>query len=83
MRTWDWKFLVREADGAEQLHDLRRDPGERHNLADEGHPRLAELRLACVQALRRAREAAVPDPGGAVDDPATLERLRELGYVRE
>jgi arylsulfatase A-like enzyme len=83
VRTSDWKYLVREADGAEELYDLRADPGETRNLAPLGQPPLAELRDACRDALRRVRESAVPAGAGPIDDPATLERLRELGYVRE
>jgi arylsulfatase A-like enzyme len=83
VRTPGWKYLVRESDGAEELYDLRADPRETRNLAATAPPPLADLREACTAALRRARAAAVPAGTGPIDDPATLERLRELGYVRE
>jgi arylsulfatase len=81
VRTSGWKYLVREGDGAEELYDLREDPGEIRNVAGRETERLAELRGACEDALRRAREAAVPATTGPPDDPETLERLKALGYV--
>ena len=81
VRTSEWKYLVREADGAEELYDLSADPGETTNLADREAARLEEMRQACVEALDRARKLAIAPTSGTPDDPETLERLRALGYV--
>jgi arylsulfatase len=81
VRTSGWKYLVREGDGAEELYDLRVDPGELRNLAGRETERLDELRGVCEEALGRAREAAVPPATGLPDDPETLERLKALGYI--
>jgi arylsulfatase len=81
VRTSDWKYLIRERDGAEELYDLREDPGELRNVADREGERLAELREICKAALDRARAAAVPQAAGLPDDPETLERLKALGYL--
>lgn len=57
-RTKDWLF-VHYADGTEELFDVRRDPGERHNLA-------GITAVAQVQAELRAsaRAACRPVPPG-------------------
>jgi arylsulfatase A-like enzyme len=81
VRAAGWKYLMRAADGAEELYDLRSDPGELDNQVERQPKRLAALRRACAAALERARETAVPQTTGLPDDPATLERLRALGYL--
>jgi arylsulfatase A-like enzyme len=81
VRASGWKYLIREGDGAEELYDLREDPGELRNVADREGERLAELREICKAALDRARAAAVPQATGLPDDPETLERLKALGYL--
>ncbi len=81
LRTSELKYLMRAADGAEELYDLQADPGELRNLAADERERLIELRAACAEALRRARESAGPPAPGLPDDPQTLERLESLGYV--
>jgi arylsulfatase A-like enzyme/Flp pilus assembly protein TadD len=59
-----------------ELYDLERDPGEGTNLAAR---RPADLgRLQARLARLRARESLAPR---VEEDPATLERLRALGYV--
>jgi hypothetical protein len=81
IRAAPWKYLRRVEDGRELLFDLRSDPREQQDLSSTQPERLAELRAACDEALRAARAAAVEDTSGLPDDPATLERLRALGYV--
>jgi choline-sulfatase len=65
----------------EELYDLRADPGERHNLAPTGHPRLALFRRKAERWAARLRPTA-----RAVEvhfDQKTIERLRSLGYLRD
>jgi arylsulfatase A-like enzyme len=81
VRAAGWKYLQRAADGAEQLYDLHDDPGESRNLAEQEPERLAALRRACDAAMKVARETAVPQATGLPDDPATIERLKALGYL--
>jgi len=72
--------------GAEQLFELRADPGEQRNLAASAPPVLPALRGE----LRSWREACRPladrlgptGPEVAVD-AATAERLKALGYLGE
>jgi choline-sulfatase len=35
VRTHDWKYVYRHAYGPHELFDLRNDPDERQNLADD------------------------------------------------
>jgi arylsulfatase A-like enzyme len=35
VRTREWKYISRFADGPNELYDLKTDPGERHNVVDE------------------------------------------------
>ena len=81
VRTSGWKYLVREADGAEELYDLGADPAEMTNLAERELARLEEMRQACIEALTHARKLSIAPASGAPDDPETLERLKALGYV--
>jgi len=78
-----WKVIV-PVHGPERpaVYDLGADPGEQRNLASS-HPilvgyakqRIAELRM------RAARHEPTPEHDEPPLDPATLERLRALGYV--
>lgn len=80
VRTARWKY-IETAGGTqpEQLYDLRRDPRERHNIAD-AHPAIvADLRA------RLAARLSV-DPGedvrlGKHEQQLLDTRLRELGYL--
>ena len=78
VRTSRWKYLRRVSDGAEELYDLRADPGETANLAAVETEVLAELRAR----QREASEVAPLRPGSPVRDPdAIRDQLRALGYV--
>ncbi|MFQ5477335.1 MAG: sulfatase [Candidatus Binatia bacterium] len=64
-----------------ELYDLRRDPGERENLASTEADRVERL-LGDLAALRRASGAsAVSGERGEIDE-ASKERLRALGYIQ-
>ncbi len=60
----------------DELYDLQRDPGERHNLASER----GSTRLAMRNALERLTAGKAIDAPGEVSDEARA-RLRSLGYV--
>jgi arylsulfatase A-like enzyme len=61
-----------------ELYDLRRDPGERHNLARERADIAAALGGEIDAWKARTRRGEQP---GKPIDPQTLEELRALGYV--
>jgi arylsulfatase A-like enzyme len=87
--------LIASSDGRDELFDLSSDPAERRNLA--GDARLAEQERRLHGLLdgfvERAggepplpEEALAPAESGGVFgdfDPEAVERLRELGYLRE
>jgi arylsulfatase A-like enzyme len=58
VRSEDWRY-IRYADGSEELYDMRKDPNEWHNLADD--PEMA----AVLDEHRRwlPRKSAKPAPG--------------------
>jgi arylsulfatase A-like enzyme len=71
--------------GEEELYDLASDPLQQRDRS--GDPRYAADAAELRSLLDRfARHAPEPDPGDAAGslgdlDPATAERLRELGYL--
>ena len=71
---------IHSSDGAHELYDLARDPGEQADLAAIDPERLAEL-LDELRGFRRNRPARAPD-GTAPPrlSPELLERLEQLGY---
>jgi arylsulfatase A-like enzyme len=81
-RSARWKYLRRQADGREELYDLEADPGETNDLAASQPRKRRQLGEFVVSRLAELRSRAVPPAQGVSDDPETLERLRELGYVQ-
>jgi arylsulfatase A-like enzyme len=87
-----WKLILRVGENAEQqLYDLREDPAERINLLSSQPEQAAVLRRHLTDflvVLNRRRSALLLDLGANADitsqvpDPATLKRLRSLGYLR-
>lgn len=84
VRTPRWSLVTRK--GAVRLHDLTKDPGELHSVADE-HPEVVQ-RLSALYEDLRARDDDLGDrlhrakDADAVDlDESTVQHLRALGYV--
>lgn len=61
VRTREWKYVHRVADGPHELYDLVRDPGERHNLVDDAAQgdRVRELRARLDDWFARHADPAV------------------------
>jgi arylsulfatase A-like enzyme len=83
LRQGPWKIIVSRMGEKrrEQLFDLESDPLERADRAASDPVMLDALRLrleGLVQAAQQGRSEEV----SAEFDPATMERLRALGYVR-
>ncbi|MEM6925494.1 MAG: sulfatase, partial [Myxococcota bacterium] len=71
------KLVVEQREGARpQLFDLRRDPGEVHDLAETRPPRVVAL-TELLRADARPDEA----PAAAAVDPETQAALEALGYL--
>ena len=80
---WPHKLIVNHQDGLIEAFDLAQDPHERTNLAGEARATTDAL----IAHLCRHQQAAqdidrATDHLPAAPDPAVLERLRALGYVR-
>lgn len=90
LRTPAWKYLrrVRPEDGvgaiaprgAEELYDLRADPGETRDLASQQPEQVAARRDELVRRL--AEMGTAPERVAPEVDAATEERLRALGYAK-
>ena len=80
---WPRKLIVNHQDGLIEAFDLVQDPHERTNLAGEARATTGAL----IAHLCRHQQTAqgidrATDHLPAAPDPAVLERLRALGYVR-
>ena len=73
LRTMDWKLY----DG--KVFDLRKDPHERNDLASKNRP-LANGLSSHFHALLRQRP--LPETQAIAPDPATIDKLRSLGYIQ-
>jgi arylsulfatase A-like enzyme len=84
-RSGTWK-LVQTTTGGPYLYDLARDPNERRDLAHERHEELARLTDELESARAQLHLPKLGDVGSGSSapdlDPATQQRLRELGYVK-
>ena len=67
IRKGDWKLVYWHVDGRKELFNLRRDLGEKNNLAAEEAVKTAELSSALAEFLRRTN--AVMPTRKATGDP--------------
>lgn len=75
----DWKAIL-AADGVLELYDLRRDPGELHDLASSEPERAARLRER-IETLSYGGDGwAAPQTYVPLSEEQ-VERLRALGYI--
>jgi len=77
LRDSGWKYI--EAPRAE-LYDLANDPGETRNLLEQEPGRAEAMRSQLRRAIGDDDPSAFAS-GALPVDPATLERLRALGYL--
>jgi arylsulfatase A-like enzyme len=78
-RTPEEKY-IRASDGHCEFYDLVKDPAERDNIYDAGHPRITacEKELEKWRARFKPHEAAADQPGF---DKDTWEKMKALGYA--
>lgn len=80
IRTEEYKLIVRGSGQTPELFDLRADPREQRNLAEQEAESAASLRGALEQALAQAAGPA-GGKGPVRMDAEQRERLRSLGYI--
>ncbi len=79
IRTRDWKLIRNATPPSLELYDLRRDPGERMNMAEV---RPAQARELARKLERwRAAQPALAQQGAAAPDEEQIRRLKGLGYL--
>lgn len=79
VRTDEWKY-IEGTDGSTQLYDIRDDPGETLDLADE-QPNIVD---AMANELKSERGELTDSAGGTDEemDSGTKQRLEDLGYLQ-
>lgn len=74
--------LILDSRGEDELYHLSRDPGERENLT-ELEPVVYHRLALLLREFAATRQAVFPDSiPGVIVDPESLERLRQLGYIK-
>jgi hypothetical protein len=79
VRTSRYKLIRDQEKDRGELFDLATDPAESQNVSGS-HPNVVKRLQRVID--ERSQEMPTPRPTkqGAVPDPATVERLRALGY---
>ena len=77
VRDGRYSLIVSMPAGADELYDLRDDPEEIHNVADQ-HPRVVSRLREALDDWRRTTPHA--SAAGTID-PTRIEALRALGYI--
>jgi hypothetical protein len=73
-----WRYILRLADGREELYDLESDPRESDNRIE----REPEIRARYRESLEDWLAPGRPHSPTRRLDTETLERLNALGYIR-
>ena len=68
--------------GEYELYDMREDPGERNNLADDKPEIRQEMMLQLHEMLSRAKAESKPATAGVLSE-SERQRLKDLGYAAE
>jgi arylsulfatase A-like enzyme len=80
LRTAGFKYIASKGGDAQELYDLRADPGETRNLISE-RPTVAASFQSRLQAWRDALpDTATRKPATATIDEQTRKALEALGY---
>lgn len=79
VRDNNWKYIMNEQAGTDELYDLDADPDERENVVDEVSGRGRRLRSACEE---RLADVTATDSELTVSTNVN-ERLEDLGYIED
>jgi arylsulfatase A len=81
VRSGDHKLVELYEDRRVELYDVRRDPGEKNDLAAQMPEKTAELR-SILHAWLKETKAAIPTPNPAFDKNREMEGLRWIRPAR-
>lgn len=82
IRTLGWKFILNGRDSVRELYDLRDDPLEQNNLADDLEDQAHGLETQLREHLQRDMATSKDlDPESPEISDEMRERLRALGYL--
>ncbi|MDD4939502.1 MAG: DUF4976 domain-containing protein, partial [Candidatus Omnitrophica bacterium] len=83
LRTEEWKLILNILKGSFhwRLYDLKKDPGENHNLINDNPEKFAELRQR-LDALKGRIAASTPAQISPVSQEQAEEDLKSLGYAQ-
>jgi arylsulfatase A-like enzyme len=81
IRTGDWKLIYHSEDQIYELYNLREDPGEKHNLADDPPDIFDELRKKLFDWMDRMPEETKSRVKRKLT-PKEREALKSLGYIK-
>ncbi len=79
LRVGGWKYIHAPTP---RLYDVRRDPGEKTNLADQHLDRVADMRDRILQLLTDAPEVVGSGTAQRAVSEEDLKRLADLGYIQ-
>ena len=77
VRTEEWKYVARYPNGPNELYDVRKDPGERENLAGQPHMK------GTFEGLHEQLETWFKRFADPTKDPVRLSRDPPILYRRE
>jgi hypothetical protein len=80
IHKYPWYLIFTPKKNSYELYDLAQDPGEKNNIFTEKNydPEILELKMKVEDYARKALTGKVTKK----KDPATLEILKSLGYVK-
>ncbi len=79
IRERDWKFIKRP-DGTTELYDLRSDPDEQNNVAEQNQKHVHRFDERLEEHLQRVDDSMDDSVERPNIDPDVRDRLRRLGY---
>jgi choline-sulfatase len=76
IQNLEWSLVYRKQEKAYELYDLRNDPGEFHNIADQ-HDDIVKM---MESQMKGEIQTSITKIKKVPLDPKTIERLKALGY---
>lgn len=83
-RTKHWKYIKNQATGKNELYDLRKDPYEKKNIADQQKDKSTYFKSIIdkhLSDISNGLDGKDISPQEQSDDEKIIERLKDLGYM--